>query len=222
MKHKKIVSMIGVIILVILAGFGVRYCHQQHSAQSTKPRVSQSAKKTSKNKKKAPAKQAKPTDPAAAKYEIKGMRPLNNNTWKHPSMYRAYPDVNAHPGMWIRVSTARQRVYFIDRGHTIYEMYCSTGQDHGTPIGTFHIQQERGENFFNAASGEGANYWTSFKNHGEFLFHSVPVNQNGRYMVKEAEDLGKTAKSHGCVRLAIPDARWIYTYVPYNTKVVIK
>lgn len=46
------------------------------------------------------------------------------------------------------------------------------------------------------------------------------MDKNGNVITSEAIKLGHEA-SHGCVRLAIPDAKWIYENIKYNTKVVI-
>lgn len=92
----------------------------------------------------------------------------------------------------------------------------------GTPKGTFEIQAERGDHFYNAQSGEGANYWVSFKDHGIYLFHTVPVDANGNYVVSEAEQLGKSSNSHGCVRLSVADAKWFYENIKTGTKVVVE
>ena len=103
----------------------------------------------------------------------------------------------------------------MDGKNVLYTMYASTGsKDSPTPTGTFHIQKERGDFFYNAASKEGAKYWVSFKDHGIYLFHTVPTDKNGKFIPKEAQQLGKEAQSHGCVRLSVPDAKWIYKNVP--------
>lgn len=143
--------------------------------------------------------------------------------WRKPSENKPYPDVNAHPDMWIKVSEAKQRVYLIDHGKILYMMYCSTGSggDRATPTGTYQIQPERSDHFFNQASGEGANYWVSWKDHGIYLFHSVPVDAQGNYLPDEAKQLGKRANSHGCIRLSVPDAKWMYQNIKVGTKVVI-
>lgn len=146
-----------------------------------------------------------------------------NNQWQLPSEQKAYPNLSRYPHLWILVSKKRQRVYLINQGQTIYTMYASTGtgKANNTPTGTYHIQAERGRAFYNAKSGEGAHYWVSWKNHGEYLFHSVPMNARGQYIVSEAQELGKSANSHGCVRLSIPDACWLYQNIKQGTKVVI-
>jgi lipoprotein-anchoring transpeptidase ErfK/SrfK len=47
------------------------------------------------------------------------------------------------------------------------------------------------------------------------------MDKNGNVIESEAMKLGQKA-SHGCVRLAIPDAKWIYDNIRYNTKVEIE
>lgn len=96
-----------------------------------------------------------------------------------------------------------------------------TNPNNSTPKGTFYIQPERGEWFYSAGYKEGAEYWVSWKNHGEFLFHSVPMDNDKHVIKNEAEKLGQKA-SHGCIRLAIPDAKWIYDHIQTGTKVVIR
>lgn len=145
--------------------------------------------------------------------------------WRKPSESKPYPNLKKHPNAWLDVNTTKQRVYIRD-GHNqvLYTMYCSTGtgKKNGTPHGTYAIQGERGKFFFNQNSGEGAKYWVSWKDHGIYLFHSVPTDENGHYIKHEAEELGKTAASHGCVRLSVADAKWVYNNVPYGMKVVIR
>ncbi|KLJ94963.1 hypothetical protein WB05_04275 [Streptococcus agalactiae] len=90
-----------------------------------------------------------------------------------------------------------------------------------TPKGTFVIEPERGDFFYNASSKEGAYYWVSFKEHGIYLFHSVPTDQQGNEIPEEAKQLGKAA-SHGCVRMSRADAKWFYENIPQGTTVTIK
>lgn len=48
-----------------------------------------------------------------------------------------------------------------------------------------------------------------YKDHGTYLFHSVPTDCNGNEIKEEAEKLG-TPCSHGCVRMSKEDAKWFY------------
>lgn len=151
--------------------------------------------------------------------------------WHKSSETIPYPDVTKTKDLWVKVSLTHNRTYLYDGKKLIYSMYSTGGmykKDHRTgkrksmtPTGTFHIQAERGDSFYNQQLGEGANYYVSWLNHGEYLFHSVPTTADGSYNTKEAKKLGKTQGSHGCIRLSIPDAKWMATNLPEGTKVEI-
>ena len=142
--------------------------------------------------------------------------------WLKPSQQVDYPDPAAHPGLSLEVSLQDQRVYVRDGSQLLYTMYASTGMDDSTPKGSFRIQSERGDHFYNPSEGMGARYYTSFLNHGVFLFHSVPTDSKGGYIKEEADMLGIRPGSHGCIRLTVPDARWIMQSVPTGTPVLVK
>lgn len=120
----------------------------------------------------------------------------------------------------IEVTISKQNVTIFDSKDQIVESFiCSTGKDgNDTPVGTFTIK-ERGESFFSKTYQEGAYYWTQFD--GDFLFHSVPFDETKTIEAVEAAKLGSKA-SHGCVRISIDNAKWIYDNIPKGTKVVIK
>lgn len=143
--------------------------------------------------------------------------------WNQPSD-GDYPKLAKGERLWIDVSISKQRVYIKDADKTLYTMVTSSGLDTSsdtfTPRGTYYIQPERGAWFYNKKEQEGAKFFVSWKNHGEFLFHSVAMDKNGSVIEKEAEKLGQKA-SHGCFRLTVPDAKWIYDHIPEKTKVVI-
>lgn len=159
----------------------------------------------------------------AAKPQIKSEQKAEPVNWLMPTG-GAYPVIGPNESIWIKVSKEKQRVYIMNGNKPIYTMICSSGldtnPDTSTPVGTFYIQQERGLSFYNPSEKEGAEYWVSWKNHGEFLFHSVATDKNGNVIKSEAMKLGHKA-SHGCIRLSVPDAKWIYDHIKYNTKVVI-
>ena len=172
------------------------------------PSKSASSSSATKNQ----TKQQKP-DPAAT-----SAHPVD---WLKPSQQVDYPDPAAHPGLSLEVSLQDQRVYVRDGSELLYTMYASTGMDDSTPRGSFRIQSERGDHFYNPSEGMGARYYTSFLNHGVFLFHSVPTDSRGGYIKEEADMLGIRPGSHGCIRLTVPDARWIMQSVPTGTPVLV-
>ncbi len=60
-------------------------------------------------------------------------------------------------------------------------------------------------------------YYTQF--YGNYLFHSVLYNRGSMTQIQDGT-LGKQV-SHGCVRLDINNAKWLYDNIPNGTKVVI-
>ncbi|MGI6643456.1 MAG: L,D-transpeptidase [Bacillota bacterium] len=120
----------------------------------------------------------------------------------------------------IDVDVTLQRVRIMRGDEVVKDMICSTGiEGKETPLGEFKIQN-RGEWFFNDKYKMGAKYWVSFKDWGIYLFHSVAMDANKEIIPEEEAKLG-TPASHGCVRLPVEDAKWIYDNIPAETKVVI-
>lgn len=199
-----------------------------HAQTKDKPKTTQKRKK-----------QQKKTDDIFA--DPTDMRPMTGRYYLYPSeTKRKYPDLRKYKNVWFKVPISKCRAYVMSGDKVIYVMYASAGKvTKGrslTPLGTFHVQNESGEQFINA-NGVGARYFISFYQHGVYLFHSVPINnfasgehvgsyyygyKNGAHLTT----LGKKPDSHGCVRLTVSDAKWIYTQrqnggIKVGTKVVI-
>jgi lipoprotein-anchoring transpeptidase ErfK/SrfK len=124
----------------------------------------------------------------------------------------------------IEADISDQMIYVKQKGKVVRSMVTSSGldqiPDNSTPRGEFVVEPERGEWFYASQYKEGAKYWVSFKNHGEFLFHSVVMDANRQIIPSEAGKLG-TKASHGCFRLPLEDAKWIYDNIKTGTKVII-
>ena len=82
-----------------------------------------------------------------------------------------------------------------------------------TPKGSYTVKA-KGKSF---GSGYTCWYYTQF--YGNYLFHSVLYQPGSMSRIKDGR-LGINA-SHGCVRLALSNAKWIYDNIPRGTKVVI-
>lgn len=94
---------------------------------------------------------------------------------------------------------------------------CSTGiYGEETPSGSFIIG-EKGEWFFSEKYDQGGKYWTQIT--GNILFHSLPFSKDKNTIVDYT--INKPS-SHGCIRLSVDDAKWIYDYIPKDSKVIIK
>ena len=106
----------------------------------------------------------------------------------------------------------RTAVYQWDNGwYAVKEWACTTGANNCTVRGEFATNL-KGYSF---GRGFTCYYYTQF--HGDYLFHSVLYYQNSNRVMDGR--LGINA-SHGCVRLAIENAKWIYDTIPRGTKVV--
>lgn len=96
-------------------------------------------------------------------------------------------------------------------------MVCSTGGKL-TPLGTYKIPVK----YRWRALVE--NTWGQYSTRisGPYLFHSVPYSRmDPSAMLKgEFNKLGRDA-SHGCIRLTVEDAKWIYDNVSIGTTVII-
>lgn len=133
----------------------------------------------------------------------------------------AYPDLSKYDQLSIKVSIDEQEMTILSNNKVIFRTIVSTGApDSPTPTGTFVIEEERGDFFYNPSSGEGAYYWVSFKDHGVYLFHSVPTDEYGNEIPEEAARLGQPC-SHGCVRMSREDAKWFYENIPEGISVTI-
>ncbi len=127
----------------------------------------------------------------------------------------------------LKVSVADQRVYAYapdangEYTELVRTMKCSTGRKGSpTPTGTFID-----------STGPGArwHYFTKFSCwaqyafyiQGDIMFHSVLYNhKDGKVTQSSVNHLGSRA-SHGCVRLSVEDAKWIWTNCPARTKVIV-
>ena len=119
---------------------------------------------------------------------------------------------------YINVDLSKQRVNIFTKSEGVWildrSLICSTGKP-STPTvkGEFTIK-DKGP-MFRAGSNTICNYYTRF--YGNYLFHTVLLDNKGN--IQDGR-LG-TPLSHGCIRLAIDDAKYIYTTIPFGTKVSI-
>ena len=101
----------------------------------------------------------------------------------------------------------------------VKSMTCSVGLPATpTPTGTFYIgDQDRWHILMGPSWGQ----YTSHVYQGIFI-HSVAGGQQSIYNLNAADynNLGRPA-SHGCIRLCVRDAKWIYTNVSRGSQITI-
>ena len=125
----------------------------------------------------------------------------------------------SNPGNFIiDVSLSTQLVTVYYNGNLLKNFKCSGGTaENPTVTGTFTTNQKIYYEWV-PKFNQGAYYWVRF--YGAYLFHSVPFDKNGNMIAEEASKIG-TPASHGCVRMALEDAKWFYETLPLGIKVTI-
>ena len=129
---------------------------------------------------------------------------------------------NPVKGYKINVDTTRNRVYvkgWSGNGYNylIKRFVCSCGtKSHPTIKGKFYADGPVDEWYYMYDSQVWVKW--AFKINGPYYFHSILFeNQYDTEPTEESQlNLGINA-SHGCVRLSVEDAEWIYTHVPSMT-----
>jgi lipoprotein-anchoring transpeptidase ErfK/SrfK len=118
----------------------------------------------------------------------------------------------------IEIDLVRQRLIVFHKDEVLKELVCSGGAPESpTPLGEYSTTQKI-EYAWVERFGVGAYYWIRFFE--DYLIHSVPFDENGEMIVEEFEKLGNPA-SHGCIRLRLEEAKWLYETLPLGVKVVI-
>lgn len=125
----------------------------------------------------------------------------------------------------VEVSIDRQRVYVYELNEAgeyelVQTFVCSTGMGNSTPRGIF-------------LDGGPANVWHhfskfdvwarySFTIEGDIMFHSVLFSEKDTSTLREGSlyALGQKA-SHGCVRLSVKNARWLFEHCSHGKVVII-
>ena len=104
----------------------------------------------------------------------------------------------------------------------VKEMVCSTGtEENPSDIGEFVLNGRKAKWCYFPKWGDYARYWTRINS--AIAFHSVIYTEvdTGALSVKSYKKLG-TRASHGCIRLLVSDAKWIYDNVGAGTVVTIR
>ncbi|MGL5244173.1 MAG: L,D-transpeptidase, partial [Sarcina sp.] len=128
--------------------------------------------------------------------------------------------INSSTNHLVFVNIGEQKTYVFngskDNWSLEKEFLCSTGiEGKETPIGEFKVET-RAPWFFSEQYGQGGKYYVQFM--GNYLFHSIPFDRDKETILDYT--LGEPA-SHGCIRLALDDAKWLYDNVKDGSKIII-
>ena len=145
------------------------------------------------------------------------LAPANKNSKGNGKSYSKYKLV---------VDVSDQRVYAYGYENGAYGplarvMICSTGtKSNPTPLGTFKGSGPSHRWHYFEKFECYAQY--SWRIDGPILFHSVLYNEiDGSPTSSSVRNLGRRA-SHGCIRLSVEDAKWIYNNCASGTTVVVR
>ncbi len=121
----------------------------------------------------------------------------------------------------ILVNLSEQKTYVFSGSKGAWnpakEFTCSTGtSDHPTPTGEYKTTMRT--TYFNSFGYRC--WWATGFIGGEYLFHSSPYTMTDTPQVCADYTMGRPS-SHGCIRMRLDDAKWIYDNIPIGTKVVI-
>lgn len=162
------------------------------------------------------------------------IKPLENgytqvDTWDYKTMKsisgfvptKLIKEIDLKEKYGVVVDLSEQEVYIFEDEALVKTFSCSTGVDednHFTPTGFYRLG-DRGESFYSPKYKQGGYNWVRFNNN--YLFHSVPFDENGNLIPEEMAKLGEKA-SHGCIRLSMEDSKWFYNHIPKGTPVIIR
>jgi lipoprotein-anchoring transpeptidase ErfK/SrfK len=126
-------------------------------------------------------------------------------------------EINSDTNYFIAVSKSQRKVYIyhkeIDSWVNIKVFSCNIGAPESPTIeGDFQSGLKGKELRINETF---VKYFTQIS--GNYLFHSVPYNEIGEAM----DDYLGRAVSHGCIRLSLEDAKYIYDTIPARTGIKI-
>lgn len=102
-----------------------------------------------------------------------------------------------------------------------YMVCTSGGNGNYTPTGVFEAGDHRVRFGLFHSAGVYGQYWTQI--YGNFYFHTLLYGERdaSTYTRSSYKLLGMRG-SHGCVRLLVPDARWIYYNIAPGTEIEIR
>ncbi len=115
-------------------------------------------------------------------------------------------------GRWIEVDLSRQRLVAWHGRTRVKTFIVSTGKSRTpTRLGTYSIQRK-----YRSSSMRGRGYYVP--NVPYAMYYSGGYAMHGAYWHNR---FGRPM-SHGCVNLRVRQARWLYSWAPVGTKVVVR
>jgi lipoprotein-anchoring transpeptidase ErfK/SrfK len=140
-----------------------------------------------------------------------------------PPLSRPQPGV-AKIG-FARVVLNEHRVYvYNNRRRLIATLPVSTGVDDQTPVGTFKVFSQSAQAYYTPNPNERMRWMTRFtkgREGGNIGFHGIPYKVTKTGEIPFPTPLGKAPSSHGCIRMRVADAKWLFENMKIGTVVSV-
>lgn len=124
-----------------------------------------------------------------------------------------------------RIVLDEQRVYVYNhRRRLIATLPASTGVDDQTPVGTFKVFSQSAQAYYAPSPNERMRWMTRFtkgREGGNIGFHGIPYKVTKTGEIPFPTPLGVAPSSHGCIRMRVADAKWLFQNMKIGTVVSV-
>lgn len=150
------------------------------------------------------------------------LAPATTTTLAPPARRAPLPRVTI---AFSRIVLDEQMAYFFNANRRlIATLPVSTGADDQTPVGFFRVFSKSAQTFYTPRPWERMRYMTRFtvgRQGGNIGFHGIPyvVTKSGE--MPFYTPLGRAPVSHGCIRMRVSDARWVFQNMPIGAVVSV-
>jgi lipoprotein-anchoring transpeptidase ErfK/SrfK len=124
-----------------------------------------------------------------------------------------------------RIVLDEQRVYVYNhRKRLIATLPASTGVDDQTPVGTFKVFSQSAQAYYTPNPNERMRWMTRFtkgREGGNIGFHGIPYKVTKTGEIPFPTPLGVAPSSHGCIRMRVADAKWLFKNMKIGTVVSV-
>lgn len=121
----------------------------------------------------------------------------------------------------VELSTQRTFVFTPSR-RLVAVIPVSTGKNNTTPVGSFRVFSKSAQAFYSADPRERMRWMVRFTKGREgdnIGFHGIPYRVTTAGERPLPTPIGKKPSSHGCIRMRVHDAKWLFDNIDESTPV---
>lgn len=107
-------------------------------------------------------------------------------------------------------------------GRLLTSLPVSTGVDDTTPTGSFRVFSKSAQAYYTPAPNERMRWMVRFtrgRGGDNIGFHGIPYKVTAAGEIPFETPVGQEASSHGCVRMRVNDAKWLFDNISLGTPV---